>query len=1171
MWIARLVLYFSAFLLILLCAGLLLLFNLDFGRFKPELEALASDALGRSFRIDGPLRVSLDIREGARLHASQVSLAGVEAGDYPELVSFKSLDVEVDIWSALGAGPIIIERVALGGLRVNLEEDASGANNWTLFDADDEELPAEEPESPEVERTRIPIWPAVVQIDDARAVYSRPGQIQPLEIALASLSKRVDDAGEVAVSLVGTVSDKPLRVDLEPGGLDSLLELRDLAVALRGQLGQIQFDGNFALADALNPSRPRATLNLDGPSVEYLLATLMLPPLTEGPLQLALTVAPEQSEMAVDLKSEFGEFSLSADGTFSDLREFENIDLELIADGPDAGTLSGVFGPELLPHDPFAVRAVLNRSGADILVPEFQLTLGDSRLVAEARLANFPDPNGMAATARLDIPELAQFGEPLDLPPEFSGPMALTAELKARGDNSGALLGARGSALGMALQADGDLTSEPDFVDSNLQLSVAAPSINSLISMAGLEATAETPLALSLAARRIAGGVALQDVLATVGDTRLEIAGTVADDPVSSGTRISYTLAVPALRDTLSGFGIDGSQIPRGDLVAGGALRGADKRLHIEDTTAEFAGVNVSVDGLVSLESVPGGTLDIAIRGNDLASLVPAEGLPPSLSNRFTLDAGISLEGDTLAVEEAVFAIDETRLALSSSLNLTDPMAAGKFRVAGNSPDLLALLASPGSMEPAAPLPLELDGRGHWEGQQLVLDGVEMKVGEGSLHIDGNLSAPNAGLSRLSLKADSRSLQDWSVFAGQELPDLPVHLDLLLVGEGETYRLDRFTGTLGESDISGQFSARLGGDVPHIDLALKSRLIDVTPFMPPPEEAEPGAADPAPAPTAQTDPAEKMIPDTPVSLEPLAVVDADIDVYIEELKVEAHRMRGVQLQAVLREGELNVNKAALTTPRGGNLKAAAVLRPQADGAELIARMKGDTLNLGFPATTDEELQALPLYTLDLAMASGGQTVRDLAGSTNGYLRIVAGPGQLQGGALRFVTNDFIAHLVDTVNPFSVQDPYTKVSCANVLVSIEDGLVLGEPIFVLQTDRLNIFADSSVDLKTEQLELTFQTVPQQGLGISLTTLVNPYVMVDGTLASPSLSLDTQSAAVQGVAAVATGGLSILAFSLKDRFFSEEDPCGQSLVEGDAGLRELEAKYARKDGTGVTLPP
>ena len=108
------------------------------------------------------------------------------------------------------------------------------------------------------------------------------------------------------------------------------------------------------------------------------------------------------------------------------------------------------------------------------------------------------------------------------------------------------------------------------------------------------------------------------------------------------------------------------------------------------------------------------------------------------------------------------------------------------------------------------------------------------------------------------------------------------------------------------------------------------------------------------------------------------------------------------------------------------------------------------------------------------------------------------------------------------------------------------------MFVQQTDKLRIFANASVDLKTEKLEANFQTIPQKGLGISVSNLVNPYVKLTGTLAKPALAIDTQNVVVEGGIAVATAGLSILAKSFKNRYLSDKDPCGKAVAEADEFL-------------------
>jgi hypothetical protein len=66
-------------------------------------------------------------------------------------------------------------------------------------------------------------------------------------------------------------------------------------------------------------------------------------------------------------------------------------------------------------------------------------------------------------------------------------------------------------------------------------------------------------------------------------------------------------------------------------------------------------------------------------------------------------------------------------------------------------------------------------------------------------------------------------------------------------------------------------------------------------------------------------------------------------------------------------------------------------------------------------------------------------------------------------------------------------------------------------------------------------------PRKGIGISASSLANPFVGLRGTLSRPELSLDPAGALVGGGAAVATMGLSIVAESLYKRWFKSRNPC------------------------------
>ena len=204
----------------------------------------------------------------------------------------------------------------------------------------------------------------------------------------------------------------------------------------------------------------------------------------------------------------------------------------------------------------------------------------------------------------------------------------------------------------------------------------------------------------------------------------------------------------------------------------------------------------------------------------------------------------------------------------------------------------------------------------------------------------------------------------------------------------------------------------------------------------------------------------------------------------------------------MNDGALPVSKCNLANTLGGSLSGSFRLRPVDGGGDLLLDIQGTGLTMGLPAESPEELAALPKYDLDTVLAGKGRTARELAGSRGGYVRLTSGEGRIRSSGMRYFTGDFLSEVLNAVNPFTKTDNYTSVKCTAVLLAANDGVMSGKPAGVFQTDRIQIFAGTTIDLKTEKLDADIRTVPQKGLGIGFSDLVNPYTRVSGTLASPS---------------------------------------------------------------------
>ena len=220
--------------------------------------------------------------------------------------------------------------------------------------------------------------------------------------------------------------------------------------------------------------------------------------------------------------------------------------------------------------------------------------------------------------------------------------------------------------------------------------------------------------------------------------------------------------------------------------------------------------------------------------------------------------------------------------------------------------------------------------------------------------------------------------------------------------------------------------------------------------------------------------------------------------------------------------------------------------PSTRGVDVALNVDGSDLTLGLPAETEAELRMLPVYNISMQMTGSGSTVRELASTANGYFRLVSAEGRVPVATIALLGRDFIGEVVGAINPFMREDPYSDVRCLAVLVEAVDGIVIGHPAVVFQTDKLNISAVAKIDLSTEELHASFHTQAREGIGIGLSDLTTPFAEIDGTLANPSIQLQSVEHLVEGATKT---GLSFISDRVKDRLFSDRNPCTTAVQLAD----------------------
>ncbi len=909
----------------------------------------------------------------------------------------------------------------------------------------------------------------------------------------------------------------------------------------------LTIDGS--LPDFRSPKGARLSLRASGPDYGRFNRMLQMPGRLAGPFVTELDLTTDLSGATqVTLNASSSDIKISFESLLSTAENFEGTSGTLEISGPNIEAIAATRGIDGFPADKFLVTAHVEKVREGYLIREFEAVVDDDVFRFSGQTGEWPFWRG--ANLDIDISGVdlgasifAALGQVDRVP---NGAFYLRGNVQGQDDRLllNDLQAAIGDAEEYRFQISGSLYPAQDFVDSQVKIRARGASIEAL---GGLEGIPDMPFAVEASVRRGVSNIVFEQGSFKSGAVAVDFSGHIGDKPLDDDMALTFNVSVPSLTEVMAKYDVVVDGLPNGDLLASGSVLKEAGVLAIEELTASISGLSLEASGKIGqLPSFVDTSIDLKLKGEDLSQLWPKITSNGSLAHSFTASASVNVVGNTLQIERLNASFGPAKLKGSLNFNLDPILENGRFDLTVDSPNVRPFFPPTKTASAPQEVKLKYQGTGNWSDNFWDFERFRLELGEGHFELRGTIDGPPTfEQTDLSVDLLLPHTSRLSMIAGRELPDEALRLTGHLIGTREIMSMQDFEMRLGESDLSGRLTMQFD-EIPVVSVDLRSTLFDISGYLP-----ETGTeSDPESAKSTG-----KLIPDIPLPLEFLRKFNANLNIDAAELRNGPAKLLHVKLSSSLSSGALTVENYSFETVRGGHFHLSASLLPNdRDGADVLIAAAGEQFVLGILANAQREVEKLPLYDIETELAASGATTRDMAGSLNGYFHIVGRDGLVPAGAMSLFTGDLLSELLRSLNPFAKNDSYNRIECAVLTMDFDHGAASGEPAFVLQTDKLRVFAKADVDLKTEALDVNFRIVPRKGLGISLSGLVNPYIKLTGTLTEPSLILDPEGALVEGGVAVATAGLSILAKGLKDRYLSDPDPCGTAL----ATAREVQAK-------------
>ncbi len=427
-------------------------------------------------------------------------------------------------------------------------------------------------------------------------------------------------------------------------------------------------------------------------------------------------------------------------------------------------------------------------------------------------------------------------------------------------------------------------------------------------------------------------------------------------------------------------------------------------------------------------------------------------------------------------------------------------------------------------------------------------------VGAASASLDGTIEQPMQakGLD-LDISFDVGKLSQLNQVAGTELPEAgPIKVTGKLKDTKDGYALSTLTAQLLQFEIKGDMVVSMAGTRPSVTAKLSADQLDITPFQ---------------ADEKDTKKKKKLFPDDPLPLDGLKVADIDLKFSANRLITKSATLENLKLALALNNGRLSIEPLTARLA-GGDVNVSLDLDASSGkSAVLKHHTRIRHLELGqLPDIKKKELITGGKSDIDVNITGKGASVSQIAGSLNGELLVVTGSGKILNSAAETAGSDVVFSALNLVNPMSEKEKHTSMGCAVVKFGIKQGLATTDRGIALHTQRLDVTGSGTIDLKTEALNLAIKPRAREGLGLNVGALVDA-VQITGTLAEPSAGVGTEGALTAGLsagAAVATGGLSLLAQGLFSKSSDGENPCdialGKAPVKQAAGEKPAEEKSA-----------
>jgi uncharacterized protein involved in outer membrane biogenesis len=1138
----RIALLIAATIILVIGATITWFIN-DTDRIRRLAEGLVTNLTDRPFHIRGDFDFHLG--SDITIYATDVEWINAPWSSQSTMLSVSRAEASVNVRSLIFP-PIIISNAMASDARLDFEWDQDGVSNWLLVDPN--RPPREEPLHP------LPLLLDKADLKNVEIHFKHPGLTNELIVLVNNATQQQDESNRLVLSIDSTVEDRNFTIDGRIGPFPELV----IAGAVDFDLAAVGPNAILNAAGSVGNLAGLKDLSLDAdfsaPEIAAVLDTLNLPEVTRGKAALSGKLTTGEDTAAGELTGSVGEFDVDGQFQVASLQNLDGITAKLLSQGPSANAAFNIVGLTGMPREPYRIEIDLEDKDAGLRIDSLAFESAGATVTGSGLIKDFPALRNMDLEVEIQAEDIARYKDLLPTKTVPNVPLNLNARIESNVEDSKDKVVAEARLGRLTAGTTGILTEETGFAGSTFDFTLAIPDATDAAGLLGVTLSRPENIEASGTAAIQTDAIKLDIQRGLIGTHNFTAQGQIPLGDGQQGIDFATTAQGKSLANLVQLFA-SSERIPAMPYDLRGNVSLAGNKLALRPLGGRIGTNNIRVSGDLRLgQATPDLDLSIDLDGTDLGAVLLTQGIEGGPAEQYSLSTLVKYSNETVSLSGIEFKTSDDFLGGALKIGNPDGALLVDFDLEASGDDLQSLAPEISFYKPAA-APFEIRAKGQLNKKKVDISELKANIGAAKVLLGGELTfPPELKANNVKFAASGPSLRDLGTIAGWEFRSLPFKVSATMQGSNNALSISDFTATADRSDLRGRFNL-VTGEKPAIDLQLDSRLLDFRDLEARIEDIETaaGEAKPEAKEKAREEKGKdsRLIPDQVIPVEWLNALDANVKLDIGEFVTKRLDLGTVNVEAKLRDGTLDIERFAANTKKG-RLRGTVRI----DQAEVIPAVEANATAKNLVIALGELNETLretnPGQNIDLHLRGKGKTYRDLAASLNGYIWLRGDKRKIDKSQIDFLFGDFLTEVFTTLNPFAKKDPSQTLECNALLFEVTDGLVQTAPAILLRTDKLNMAAVGGVNLANEKIDFGIEATPRSGIGLSAGDLVNPFVKITGTLAKPGLGIDPQGTLIEGGAAVATMGLTIVAKSMYKRWLSPKQTC-QTLTEEARKIR------------------